>query len=158
MTDDEIKRLRALCEAATPGPWEKIWPAFRDQNYRDILVSLRSVIHRDLTAGDRLEWSRTLDSAVSSMEAGYGVQGPDDGSESVPVSYEEDADFIAAARTALPALLDEVERLTKENAGAFDIVHERDEARRIARELHARLREVDVSRVVGDLPAWPVNP
>jgi len=64
MTDAELQRLRALAQAATPGPW------------------------RDNHVG-----------AVKN-EAG----------RDIPITYS-DAAFIAAARNAMPALLDEIDRL-----------------------------------------------
>jgi hypothetical protein len=70
VTDEKTKRLRALCEAATPGPWTHDYDG----------------------------------------EQGYAVRGPSDG-QTVCIGYEEDAAFIAAARTALPEVIDELERL-----------------------------------------------
>jgi len=71
MTDDRIKQLRALCEAATDGPWDSA----RDGVWR--------------WYGDNSE-----------CVAGH-LTNP----------MAPDAAFIAAARTALPEALDDVERL-----------------------------------------------
>lgn len=76
MDREELKRLRALADAATPGPW-----VFK-------------------ASGDSLRFS---------------MRRPPGGTIAVALTAEpEDVDFIAAARTALPALLDEVERLRAE--------------------------------------------
>ncbi len=91
----DIPKLRALCDAATPGEWE------------------------------------AYSAPCCSDMGGVSVSGP--GSSSVmqacvgryghPATLR-DAEFIAAARTAVPALLAEVERLTKERdmwrRGGFD--------------------------------------
>ncbi len=83
MTPDELARLRALCEAATPGPWE-------------VAGNLQTKVFDEVVAPHRTgnpEWCE-------------GVADCDTG--------EEDAEFIATARTAVPALIAEVERLTAE--------------------------------------------
>ena len=72
-----IAQQRALCNAATPGPWEsKHYGRYEDHD--ECCIAL-----------------------------------PDD---SIEPSKYENADFIAAARTALPAALDEIERLAADNA------------------------------------------
>lgn len=76
MTD--YKALRALCEAATPGPW--------------------SVDHYEETD----DWCLRADNATIPGNSIADAGG---------FSYKPDAAFIAAARTAIPELLDEVERL-----------------------------------------------
>lgn len=82
MTEEELDHLRALCDAATPGPWED-------------------------------------GTAMCCPDMGW-VDGPKGKGTICPV-YEaakrthtldsNDAAFIAAARTALPALIEEVKRL-----------------------------------------------
>lgn len=89
MTPADIKRLRELCDKATPGPWHNNGPfekAFEDHGWRAI-------------AGSKF------------VHVARKYQQP----------YPQcavDADFIAAARTALPELLDEVERLRAIEAAA----------------------------------------
>jgi len=68
MTDDALIRLRALCDAATPGPWDE--------------SGLRSL----------LRYGRKHD-------------GPWDECDGV-IPDDTDAAFIAASRTALPALIE----------------------------------------------------
>lgn len=81
MTPSRRQELRALCDAATPGPW---WP--RDATRRGTVESHCGHV---CTAGF-LE------------------------------TCEPDAAFIAAARTAVPELLDEVEKWQHAEAAAVD--------------------------------------
>lgn len=71
MTDDEIKRLRVLCQAATPQPW--------------------TITHES-------DGSIRVEGPLLAQPARY-------------CRNKADATFIAVARGAVPALLDEVERL-----------------------------------------------
>lgn len=71
----DVKALRAICDAASPGPWEA-----SDTNAIE-----------------------TEDGCL----IGYCGGAADDG-------LKADAAFIAAARTALPAALDELEQLQRE--------------------------------------------
>ena len=95
MTTEELKRLRELCDAATGGPW-----------------SVRSLWH-----------------------GGFAVFGPPNpllradgkpwknGKTKCDVANtDEDNAFIAASRTALPALLDEVEKLRRDYLTVADAV------------------------------------
>jgi hypothetical protein len=82
MTTDESKALRALCEAATPGPWaEAVWYGTNEGGW----------------------------AAIGPHHAGADDECDDDASDN-HARAEHDAAFIAAARTALPALLDELAR------------------------------------------------
>lgn len=74
---DSLDKLRALCDAATPGPWEV-----------DGSGIYSKVIHKD-----------------------YGRPWLVSGQV-----YPNDGDFIAAARTALPALIELCEALEKKDA------------------------------------------
>lgn len=79
MGDLDLKHLRALAEAATPGPWE----LRSDRNEQ-----------KNVYSGDK--WIAVLPhQCVASIEEQRG----------------QDAAFVAAARTAVPELLDENERL-----------------------------------------------
>lgn len=156
MTDADIKRLRALCEAATPGPWTAQTVCDTDSD------DWCAVGPTHLYADD--------DPAV------------DDG-DPHPAA-EADAAFIAAARTALPALLDEVEGLRAEGKEtqhdkeqavlvfrkdrdrseklrdeallALDTAQaERDDARRIARQL---FRPGKGDPIMDVPPDWLVKP
>lgn len=104
---DDAKRAewRRLAEAATPGPWDVLLPA---EYHCTPLVVRRGVQVRD--GGE-----------VASTNENSG--------------QAHDAPFLAAARKAVPALLDEVERLTRE----------RDEARAELGRLQ-RLPSMDEAR------------
>lgn len=98
MNSDEISRLRELASAATPGPWIKagpwphvaIWKPNGEFDYE--------------TNSDTEEPDHVCDVHRSSMN---------EHGEWQLSSPEQDANaaFIAAARTALPSLLDENDRL-----------------------------------------------
>ena len=79
VTNDEIKAARALCDAATPGPWKHV----RGPAARDVLYDAN---------GRELLFTSNEYYARADLE-------------------ENDAAFIAVARTLVPRLLDEVERL-----------------------------------------------
>lgn len=89
MTSQEIVQLLALCEAATPGPWiQEKQRVFDDVDGPCAIGPERP---------DRL--GEVSGGGVSSCDG-------------CPITkHPGDAAFIAAARTALPAALDEVERL-----------------------------------------------
>ena len=79
MTDDELDRLDALAQAATPGPWETFsWTSIRPKG-------------------------RTQNVAATYLQIAEG------GGQLYPA--HENAAFIAASRTAIPALIAEIRRL-----------------------------------------------
>jgi hypothetical protein len=95
MTADELKRLRELCDAATPGPWQNDNPGISrhwsvDDACQESVIELRGAS----------SWS---------------------GCDHRLFCKSADGDLIATARTALPALLDEVERLEFQFRGAADL-------------------------------------
>lgn len=76
ITKEWIDQQRAVCNAATPGPWEsKHYGRYEDHD--ECCIALTD--------------------------------------DSIEPSKYANADFIAAARTALPAALDEIERLAADN-------------------------------------------
>lgn len=91
----QLASWRAVCEAATPGPW---------RNGIGGVVQLS-----DAGKGYPLDYYPGCADVVTT-----------DGADSV-VATENDLEFIAAARTAMPALLDEVERLRKLVGEACDL-------------------------------------
>lgn len=101
MTPEERQAARARCEAATPGPWEKY-----DQNDgMEMVFGALWCIANDAYMNPPDEDSDDPWEAVDIM---------------IATGIEADADFIAAARTDLPAALDaldakdaEIERLRK---------------------------------------------
>lgn len=104
MDAKERTRLRALCEAATPGPWDAIY----DEDAGEWMVRTG---HADVAV---LTWQQALDALGLS-----------------PVTMRTAA-FIAASRTAIPALLDDSERLDA-------VTRERDEARAEAERLRTEV-------------------
>jgi len=95
ISDSQLKRWRELADAATAGPWEA---PVHPESVVDVWtkVSLESV-----RAEDVRRFGRATGDGVSA----------DFGNRIVPETRGPDATFIAAAREAVPALLDEVERL-----------------------------------------------
>lgn len=93
LTDEELKAARALVEAATPGEWNvQEWRHWADPSKRNFTVQY--------TATDRFNEGAKF--ALATVELyGYSETG----------STEANAAFIAASRTLVPKLLDEVERL-----------------------------------------------
>lgn len=86
ITDDEIKRLRALCEAATDAPWScSALSSDRVNATYDVLRGLSWIEHNGRIA-----------SVIALGDQGYA-----------------NGRFMAEARTALPKCLDEIERLSR---------------------------------------------
>jgi len=100
ITDDDIKRLRALCEAATPGPWFRAYSAVHAESLTAEYSRIERTIPED--APDEA-YGALPDTAVAFVPVAYG--------DTPTVQGAKDGDLMAAARTALPALLEEVERL-----------------------------------------------
>ena len=101
----DTKHLRALANAASPGPWT---PAHGSRRWVDIHVP----------------------------------------QEDVAANHDADAAFVAAARTAVPELIDEVERLTRERA---EIISDLVVADRQVRDLEQRLAERErISAIQGE--------
>ena len=102
MTTEELKRLRELCDAATKGEWVTAWSDSKDRKmcFEDVCVPNDDA---------PFDWSTLGFTATRVMrievEKGSREQ----------LQAQANARFIADARTALPALLDEVEKLRREN-------------------------------------------
>ncbi len=96
MTDDELKAIRARCEAATPGPWvDRMLGPYGRQDMRRVMEGRK--------AGPTMhgEVARTY------RDGGVHTSCTTGKLETERVN----ALFIAHARSDIPALLDEVERL-----------------------------------------------
>lgn len=93
MTDEELQQMRMLAAAATPGPWR--WDGVDVQQ---------------LTDGGK---GYPLDTYPDSSTVVIG-QCDDCGNKRVAIMCSEDGAFIAASRTLVPNLLDEVGRLQKQ--------------------------------------------
>lgn len=89
----DVKKLREICEKATPGPWE--W------QYSE-------------------KWGTIVFNDTLGVITAYTNER---GNPDITIA-EEDLEFIAAARTALPELLDEVEMLRKAFQQACDWIHQ----------------------------------
>lgn len=96
MTDDDLKKIRALADGATPGPWRP--------------TASRTGIYS--AAND--EWVCTVNRITPAL----------------------DVEFMAAARAAVPQLLDEVARL-RESVECLEIARA-DVARQLAEMTDAR--------------------
>lgn len=90
----DVAALRALADAATPGPWEALPDDFLPERCGGIVAGERQP--------DQENWERP---SIVVTDSGY-----------YPPRMN-DAAFIAAARTALPQLLDRVEALEEANLG-----------------------------------------
>jgi hypothetical protein len=88
MTDEELQAIRARAEAATPGPWTEGVGKVAGGETRELVIGADG---------------RTI---IAMAYGGFGHPTPD--------CTREDRAFIAAARTDVPALLAEVDRLKAE--------------------------------------------
>lgn len=95
MTPSELTRLKEICEKATPGPWYV-------QLEKDPMIN--SIWSSELPEGSNEIWTDQSICALGETVAATSRCGL------------TNAQFIAEARTALPKLIEEVERLKKENA------------------------------------------
>jgi hypothetical protein len=95
MTNEELKQLKELCTNATPGPWRN------DCGNGEV---------------ETLEWRVPICRRVGNFErreeatGTYRKQHPEV-KHLLSFDNEADMDFIAEARTAIPKLIEEVERL-----------------------------------------------
>lgn len=95
LTPDELAAIRARCEAATPGPWTLSHFSAKDTEDGDAETHIQCYADADEEEGVSLAWVNHWS---------YGDDPPKQ--ESVA-----NALFISRARTDVPRLLDEVERL-----------------------------------------------
>jgi hypothetical protein len=100
MTPAERAALRGLCDAATEGPWSAEAHDVGDR-FPEVFVRVPSQSH-----------ALVFEDARPRPESPAWEWTHNDRTEQA----KRDVAFIAAARTAVPALLDEVERLEAENA------------------------------------------
>ena len=98
MNQARIDELRALCKDATSGPWhyDGMHNEIKTQDYHSVV---NETFGRNCPGDNELEVD----------EFGH--------------CYFADFAFIAAARSALPEALDEIERLQKENADLEEEMH-----------------------------------
>jgi hypothetical protein len=96
LTEADLDRLSAICDAATDGPWEvgafgKVWGPVSDAGTEEQVDGVVAVAERDVDGEIEIN--------------GWG--------DFEREAAEANARFIAEARTALPALVEEVRRLRK---------------------------------------------
>ncbi len=121
----DIKGLRALCEAATPGPWTVDPLAYRDNGEQAYFPRVRFHLTPDAKWG---MGSALINECPGPMEM-----------------HNATAAFIAAARTALPEALNEIERLRAQLRDAAGFIHgvsQRPELRRGAIDLRNEAAEI----------------
>jgi len=117
----DVTKLRALCEAATPGPWK------HDLDMFDIDDGYEACV-----ADDHVELLARIDTGVECHKGGEKWTSADSAERDARCVHARssqamrDAALIAAARTALPACLDEIEHLRAALAEALDIARECD--------------------------------
>lgn len=100
MTPEQRAELRRLCEEATEGPWEWV---IEDE-------SMLSLGTEGIVMENTVLWCNRCDSCIK-----YVREQPERfDAWRCGMPNKINSDFIAASRTALPALLDEVERLEAE--------------------------------------------
>ena len=100
-----ISSLRALVDAATPGPWERPWRIDfeEDGSAVDVLgLELRGPTYTQLYAGEQIPGIRDCVCSV-----GIGAHG----------RHVSNLAFIAAARSAMPDLLDRIVALERDLEG-----------------------------------------
>lgn len=114
MTHDELQAIKARANAATPGEWSVV-----AINQLDAWPVGSLCVGYDQESGANI-WVHIVPLTRDAL-----------------VHARHDAAFIAAARTAVPALVAEVERLREELAR---LMSERDEARREADQVETQLR------------------
>jgi len=105
MSKEELERLKGLCDAATDGPWVQM----DAENNGTLGIEWVSQPHKGPEWYDEIAICGELTRCT--MRHRY-----------VSEDYQRKANaaFIAASRTAVPALIAEVERLRKRNAWLLD--------------------------------------
>jgi hypothetical protein len=137
MTPEELSRLRELCEKASDGPW--FWNSYnrvvaqpfidKDEEASEAApedcnwpnrYQCKACVTKQGTApnGSSLFTYRECAAPINLYEADCSVCWvPAHHGDTAIGRHAADAEFIEAARTALPQLLDEVERLREEVEG-----------------------------------------
>lgn len=107
VTDDDLARLERLCEAATEGPW---YTVFTDDESRMNAVYVGTVdrgsMHDNTIGMDGHRRGEIIAATLIQV-----VPTVDHESE----LWDENADFIAESRTAMPRLIAEIRRLRAGN-------------------------------------------
>lgn len=141
----DLEAIRALCEAATPGPWRWAEPENEQETRRTYGGAKCEVITDELIAGSQwiaeaadLKGYRWRDPAAFEGErtADFSAFG---------IRRREDATFITAAREAIPALLalveTQVQRIKVLEARIDEIKAEGDDERWALEDAHGEHME-----------------
>jgi hypothetical protein len=104
LTDEELEAIRQRADATTPGPW---FVRYLDDDYAANLVAVSTVDD----PGD--EGPRWPDFDGRDLIAGTLVQHPIPYVGIEDTRWDENAQFIAHARTDVPRLLDEIHDLRR---------------------------------------------
>ena len=114
LTEKKIAELRALCEKATPGPW--CWESVAEKS-NEFVVGLACNKNGEMLSGcingvdyDEQTCAYIEDSVIRSSVVGANEDGN---------ANFSDAALIAAARTALPDLLSDLEEARRERDEAL---------------------------------------
>lgn len=114
ITDDELARLEALAQAATPGPWRVSMTGYSVKSNSDDMPIICAVPGAGMARAKEVN------------------------------AWQDTAYFIAAARDSVPALVAEVRRWRLKNIGRDPVMTERDALRAENERLHRRILELEM--------------
>ena len=107
MTDSlDLEKLKTLCAAATPGPWE-VEPVKSDGCYGSGVETYEGFDAYQIVNQNNEVLFDSLNSTASCVEVEYGDE--ESGGSAWDEVASKNLEFVAAARTALPALIARVE-------------------------------------------------
>ena len=109
MTPEYRMELRELCEKATPGPWEYESSGGQDCVWHDVMAAGEEILNGETQP------------QLSIVHASYHHQ-----CRAEARQVNADLTFVASARTALPAALDDIDRLEAENKKLRDALEHAD--------------------------------
>lgn len=106
ITEEKIVELRKLCEKATPGPWELDKEIRRSEGYVHYVIRSRDKLPQHPWSQRFIAWMMgSLGEALHNRQPNEYRDDPE---------IEHDATLIAAARTALPDLISDLEEARRE--------------------------------------------
>jgi hypothetical protein len=97
LTTEQLAAIRARAEKATKGPWETEWEQIQYERWNRRYGEFHAYAMTPMVVAKSVDDKEAVAKAIEQVEA--------------------DADFIANARTDIPALLDEVDRLSGQVRG-----------------------------------------
>lgn len=106
MTAEQLQQIRARCNAASPGPWSShaLWEMHDGklcENQTECVVCQHPDVPSAMWIASHRHTNQQIDFSIDEPPISEGLVG----------LRPNDADFIAHARTDVPALLDEIARL-----------------------------------------------